>query len=89
VANKVDYGFGLVSKTATSPYLPFGLGRHRCVGEPYAYAQLGAILATMVRLLEWEQVDPTAPVPATDYSSMFSRPMNPAVIRWRRRSPVV
>lgn len=84
-AAKVDYGFGLVSKAAGSPYLPFGAGRHRCVGEQYAYAQLGAIVATMVRLLEWEQVDPQAPVPATDYSSMFSRPMNPAVIRWRRR----
>ena len=82
---KVDYGFGLVSKAVGSPYLPFGAGRHRCVGEQYAYAQLGAIVATMVRLLEWEQVDPLAPVPATDYSSMFSRPMNPAVIRWRRR----
>jgi sterol 14-demethylase len=84
-APKVDYGFGLVSKAVSSPYLPFGAGRHRCVGEQYAYAQLGAIVATMVRLLEWEQVDPGAPVPDTDYSSMFSRPMNPAVIRWRRR----
>jgi sterol 14alpha-demethylase len=84
-AGKVDYGFGLVSKAAGSPYLPFGAGRHRCVGEQYAYAQLGAIVATMVRLLEWEQVDPAAAVPATDYSSMFSRPMNPALIRWRRR----
>jgi sterol 14alpha-demethylase len=82
---KVDYGFGMVSKSVNSPYLPFGAGRHRCVGEKYAYAQLGAIIATMVRLLKWEQIDPEAPIPATDYSSMFSRPMNPAVIRWHRR----
>ncbi|KAI1625340.1 cytochrome P450 [Exophiala viscosa] len=82
----IDYGYGAVSsKAAYSPYLPFGAGRHRCVGETFAYAQLGAILATLVRLLQWEQVDPKAPVPETDYSSMFSRPMHPATIRWRRR----
>ncbi|OAG39851.1 hypothetical protein AYO21_05917 [Fonsecaea monophora] len=82
----VDYGYGAVSsKAVNSPYLPFGAGRHRCVGETFAYAQLGAILATMVRLLRWEQVDPSAPVPATDYSSMFSRPMHPATIKWQRR----
>lgn len=30
---KVDYGFGLVSKGTESQYLPFGAGRHRCIGE--------------------------------------------------------
>jgi sterol 14-demethylase len=83
----VDYGFGAVSlKSIRSPYLPFGGGRHRCVAERYAYAQLAAILATLVRLLEWEQVVPGKEVPPTDYSSMFSRPMHPADIRWRRRA---
>ncbi|PPJ51858.1 hypothetical protein CBER1_09577 [Cercospora berteroae] len=82
----VDYGFGAVSsKAALSPYLPFGAGRHRCTGEQYAYVQLTTILATTVRLLDWEQVDPKADVPKTDYSSMFSRPMHPATIRWRKR----
>ncbi|KAI5369398.1 putative cytochrome P450 [Septoria linicola] len=82
----VDYGYGSVSrKAALSPYLPFGAGRHRCVGETFAYAQLTAILATLVRLLSWEQVDPEADVPKTDYSSMFSRPMHPSTIRWRKR----
>jgi sterol 14alpha-demethylase len=82
----VDYGYGAVSsKAAHSPYLPFGAGRHRCVGETFAYAQLGSILVTLVRLLQWEQVDPSAPVPKTDYSSMFSRPMHPATIKWRLR----
>jgi sterol 14alpha-demethylase len=70
-SSKADYGFGMVSKAVSSPYLPFGAGRHRCVGEQYAYAQMGAIIATMVRLLKWEQVDPRAPVPATDYSVSF------------------
>ena len=70
--SKIDYGFGLVSlKSIQSPYLPFGAGRHRCVAEQYAYTQLNAILATMVRLLQWEQVVKEAPVPPTDYSVSF------------------
>lgn len=73
------------STAASNPYLPFGAGRHRCVGESFAYAQLTAILATLVKCLEWEQVDPSKPVPKTDYSSVFSRPMHPAEIRWRKR----
>ena len=47
---KIDYGYGLVSsKGAASPYLPFGAGRHRCIGEQFAYLQLGTITATIVR----------------------------------------
>jgi len=30
---KVDYGFGAVSKGTESPYQPFGAGKHRCIGE--------------------------------------------------------
>ena len=30
---KIDYGFGAVSKGTESPYQPFGAGRHRCIGE--------------------------------------------------------
>jgi sterol 14alpha-demethylase len=30
---KIDYGFGAVSKGTDSPYQPFGAGRHRCIGE--------------------------------------------------------
>jgi sterol 14-demethylase len=32
-SEKVDYGFGAVSKGTESPYQPFGAGRHRCIGE--------------------------------------------------------
>jgi sterol 14-demethylase len=72
-ADTVDFGYGPVSlKAAASPYLPFGAGRHRCVGEQYAYLQLGAIIATLVRFLQWEQVEKDAPVPATDYSVRLS-----------------
>lgn len=51
-SEKVDYGFGAVSKGTESPYQPFGAGRHRCIGEQFAYVQLSAILATILRHVE-------------------------------------
>lgn len=55
---KVDYGFGAVSKGTESPYQPFGAGRHRCIGEQFAYLQLGALIATMIRKVEMKLVTP-------------------------------
>ena len=65
---KVDFGYGLVSKGTGSPYLPFGAGRHRCIGEQFAYVQLGAILATLVREFRFRNVDGKEGVVGTDYS---------------------
>ncbi|KAI4193144.1 MAG: hypothetical protein LQ348_002945, partial [Seirophora lacunosa] len=82
---KVDYGYGLVTKGASSPYLPFGAGRHRCIGEAFAYVQLGTITATMVRMFKLRNLEGVKGVVGTDYSSLFSRPLNPAVVRWEKR----
>ena len=100
---KVDFGYGLVSKGANSPFIPFGAGRHRCIGEQFAYIQLGAIIATWVRIFK---LAPAGEFPATDYSvsrcfwllkaerllillqSLFSRPMNPAKVKWERREKI-
>jgi sterol 14-demethylase len=79
-----DYGYGMISKGASSPYLPFGAGRHRCIGEQFAYVQLGTVLATMVRLVKLRQPQGKTLVP-TDYSSLFSRPMGPAVVEFQKR----
>ena len=65
---KIDYGYGLVSKGAGSPYLPFGAGRHRCIGEQFAYVQLGTITATMVREFKVKNLDGVKGVVDTDYS---------------------
>ena len=81
----VDYGYGMVSKGAASPYLPFGAGRHRCIGEQFAYVQLGTVLATMVRLLRVNTLDNKRGVVDTDYSSLFSRPMAPAIVKYEKR----
>ena len=68
---KVDYGYGVVSKGTGSPYLPFGAGRHRCIGEQFAYVQLGAILATLVREFRFRNVEGQEGIVATDYSVCF------------------
>ncbi|KAI1931469.1 Lanosterol 14-alpha-demethylase [Ophidiomyces ophidiicola] len=84
----VDYGYGAVSKGTASPYLPFGAGRHRCIGEKFAYVNLTVIVATMVRHIRLFNVDGRKGVPATDYSSLFSGPVKPSHIRWERRTPI-
>jgi len=73
---KFDYGYGLISKGASSPYLPFGAGRHRCIGEQFAYTQLQTILVTMVRTMKFRNLDGVEGVVETDYSvSTFLSPV--------------
>ncbi|KAH8830885.1 cytochrome P450 [Flagelloscypha sp. PMI_526] len=78
---KVDFGFGAVSKGTDSPYQPFGAGRHRCIGEQFAYLQLGVVLATLVRNLEFK----IEKVPAHNYHTMITMPKHPRQISYRRR----
>ncbi|KAF2019813.1 cytochrome P450 [Aaosphaeria arxii CBS 175.79] len=82
----VDYGYGATSKGTKSPYLPFGAGRHRCIGEKFAYVNLGVIVATLVRNYKFSTVDGSRTVPKTDYTSLFARPQQPARISWERRA---
>lgn len=81
-----DYGYGAISKGASSPYLPFGAGRHRCIGEQFANLQLGTIMATMVRELRWRLPDDVKECVGTDYASLFSRPLEPARVIWEKRN---
>ncbi len=60
------------------PYLPFGAGRHRCIGEQFANVQLQTIVAMVVREFKFRNVDGSSNVIGTDYSSLFSRPLEPA-----------
>lgn len=79
----VDFGWGAVSTGANSPYLPFGAGRHRCIGEQFAYLQLGTIVATVVREFEWELEG--GRFPEQDYTSMIVLPKAPARLVMRKR----
>ena len=74
---QVDYGWGMVSSGAGSPYLPFGAGRHRCIGEQFAYLQLGTIIAMFVRTFDWK-LDGKMAEP--DYTSMVVLPKPPSNI---------
>lgn len=65
---KLDYGYGLVSTGAGSSYLPFGAGRHRCIGENYAYLQLTMIIAIIVREFKFKCIPGKEDVVPTDYS---------------------
>ncbi|KAE8378245.1 serine/threonine protein kinase chk2 [Aspergillus bertholletiae] len=85
---KVDYGYGLVTKGTNSPYLPFGAGRHRCIGEQFAYVQLGAITAALVRLFKFNNLPGVQTLPDTDYSSLFSKPLGNSVIQFEKRKSV-
>lgn len=88
VGEKIDYGFGSISKGVSSPYLPFGGGRHRCIGEHYAYAQLGTIMSVYIRMFKWRFPDPKQTVPVPDFTSMVTLPTGPAKIVWEKREPV-
>ncbi|EIM91312.1 cytochrome P450 [Stereum hirsutum FP-91666 SS1] len=79
---KVDYGFGAVSKGTESPYQPFGAGRHRCIGEQFAYLQLGTLIVTIVRAVEMRLPNE---VPKHDYHTMVTMPCKPREIHYRRR----
>lgn len=73
-----------VTKGTSSPYLPFGAGRHRCIGESFAYLQLGTVVALLVRDFRWSY-EAGAGLPKTDYSSLFSRPQDPSQLVWEKR----
>lgn len=82
----VDYGWGAVSTSASSSYLPFGAGRHRCIGEQFAYVQLGTVIATWVRKFDWRLKDGYMPPP--DYTSMVVLPTPPCAIVVSKRGGV-
>lgn len=81
-----DYGFGMISKGAKSPFLPFGAGRHRCIGEQFGMVQLSTITIAIVREFKFRNVSGKEGVVDTDYSSLFSKPLAPCVIEWERRT---
>lgn len=80
--DQVDYGFGAVSKGTESPYQPFGAGRHRCIGESFAYVQLSTIITGFVQTYE---LSTRNPVPEPNYETMIVLPKTPDTIDFKRR----
>jgi len=66
--------------------IPFGGGRHKCIGNGFAILQVKAILSTLLH-----RYDFTLAAPADSYGeimpALILRPSDPCVLRYRRREP--
>jgi sterol 14-demethylase len=66
-------------------WLPFGAGRHRCVGAAFAMMQLKAIFSILLRRFEFELAQPAASY-TNDLSKMVVAVRQPCRVRYRRRA---
>jgi len=70
-------------------WIPFGAGRHRCVGSAFAMMQLKAIFSDLLRHFEFELAQPSESY-QNDHSKMVVQLKQPCRVRYRRRrAPVV
>ncbi|KAJ2779203.1 Lanosterol 14-alpha-demethylase [Coemansia javaensis] len=79
-----DYGFGATTTSARSPTLPFGAGRHRCIGEQFAYLQIKTILYVLLARFDFS-LDPKRGMPGRNFNSMVVLPEGPVLCRYKRR----
>ncbi|GAA2574167.1 cytochrome P450 [Actinomadura fulvescens] len=67
-------------------WVPFGAGRHRCVGANFAMIQLKAIFSVLLRDWEFDLAQPPETY-RNDHSKMVVQLARPCVVRYRRRRP--
>ncbi len=65
-------------------WVPFGAGRHRCVGANFAMMQLKAIFSVLLRDWEFEAAQPPETY-RNDHSKMVVQLAQPCAVRYRRR----
>ncbi|WP_216909315.1 cytochrome P450 [Nocardia noduli] len=65
-------------------WIPFGAGRHRCVGAAFALMQLKAIFSILLRDWEFEMTQPSESY-RNDHSKMVVQLQKPCTVRYRRR----
>ncbi|RDI47017.1 cytochrome P450 [Nocardia mexicana] len=65
-------------------WIPFGAGRHRCVGAAFALMQLKAIFSILLRDWEFEMTQPSDSY-RNDHSKMVVQLQQPCSVRYRRR----
>jgi sterol 14-demethylase len=65
-------------------WIPFGAGRHRCVGANFAMMQLKAIFSVLLRDFEFEAAQPSHTY-RNDHSKMVVQLAQPCVVKYRRR----
>jgi sterol 14-demethylase len=66
-------------------WIPFGAGRHRCVGNAFAMMQLKAIFSVILRDYEFEMAQPSETY-RDDTSKMVIQLAQPCRVRYRRRA---
>lgn len=67
-------------------WIPFGAGRHRCVGAAFAMIQLKAIFSVLLRDFDFELAQPPESY-RNDHSKMVVQLEQPCRVRYRRRKP--
>ena len=65
-------------------WIPFGAGRHRCVGANFAMMQLKAIFSVLLQDWTFEMAQPPESY-RNDHSKMVVQLEQPCVVRYRRR----
>jgi sterol 14-demethylase len=65
-------------------WVPFGAGRHRCVGAPFAMMQLKAIFSVLLPAWDFELTQPPDSY-RNDHSKMVVQLAQPCTARYRRR----
>ncbi len=66
-------------------WIPFGAGRHRCVGAAFAMMQLKAIFSVLMADWEFELAQPSDTY-RNDHSKMVVQLQQPCVVRYRRKA---
>ena len=66
-------------------WIPFGAGKHRCVGNAFAMMQLKAIFSVILRDYEFELAQPSQAY-RDDVSKMVIQLAQPCRVRYRRRA---
>jgi len=66
-------------------WIPFGAGRHRCVGAAFGTMQIKAIFSVLLREFEFEMAQPPESY-RNDHSKMVVQLARPARVRYRRRT---
>jgi len=66
-------------------WIPFGAGRHRCVGANFALIQLKAIFSVLLRDWTFELAQPPGTY-RNDHSKMVVQLAQPCAVRYRRRA---
>ena len=79
------YGPGREEDKQVFAWLPFGGGRHRCVGAPFAMMQLKAIFSILLRRYAFELAQPPDAY-RPDHSKMVVQLRQPCRVRYRRRA---